>query len=178
MGIDIHIGILGMKETDGFNSEPVSTLYRVPEIYFKRKDVDEDNKFEFKMLNFPYFKNSFFFGEMRDRFDNMKLNINDAIIENPSSVEWYLHPKEGDYLFGYSYVRMKELYKWRDELVKLSKKKKNYAEEYEEFLYCVEYIIKNVELMLKTDEMLVEEGTYRTVTYNIENSVLLFAFDN
>lgn len=175
MGIDIHITILGRKERDSVYPD---TTYRALEFWRKDKNRDkfEEKKNGLYPFYFPYFRNSYFFTELRDyTYNNDKWNGILKNIENPEVLQWYNNEENG--LWGHSYITMKDISKWIADL-EYDNTKLDDCEAIscnEEIIDVLKYIYKTAEFMLILDDTLEDRYDFQ---YDVDNSIILFAFDN
>lgn len=175
MGIDIHITVLGRKERD---SDYPDSTYRALEFWHKNKSLDKfhETKDGVYPFCFPYFRNSYFFGELReyteknDRWNGVMKNL-----ENPEVVEWYNDSENG--LWGHSYIKMKDISKWIADL-EYDNTKTDDMETLscnDELIETLKFMYTTVEKMLAFDVILEDRYDFE---YDVDNTLILFAFDN
>lgn len=175
MGIDIHITVLARKEQDSDHPEKT---YRA--LQFEKKG----QKYPFQ---FPYFRNSFFFGFLED-YTGLKWNIVKGNIEQEEAIEWYTEDPKESMLFGHSYIKMKQLsemindiefdihrYKDTDDTEFFGRYGCDSLDGLEEILHCLKFMYNSAKLMMDFDIMLEDRAS---LEYDIDNSILLIAYDH
>lgn len=174
MGMDIHIAVVARKEQD---SEHPEKTYRALQFHKDGKSAP---------FTFPYFRNSFFFSFFRDVTIDGRWDAVYGNIEQETAIDWYLKKDSG--LFGHSYIRLKDvselilnlefdIYKFRDTKDEdlLAQYGCENAETAEEILDMLKFIYKSAKLMMDFDVLLEDRWN---LEYDIDNSILLIAYDN
>jgi hypothetical protein len=174
MGMDIHITVLARKEQD---SEHPESTYRALEFNKEGKPTP---------FTFPYFRNRFFFEFLQDVAVGGRWDVVNGNIEHEDAIDWYLEEDSG--LWGHSYIRLKEIsemilnlefdiYKFRDtkDADLLAQYNCDDVESAEEILDMLKYVYKSAKLMMDFDVLLEDRWN---LEYDIDNSILLIAYDN
>ena len=176
MGIDIHVTVVARKNQD---SEHPEQTYRALEFQKKGQNYP---------FRFPYFRNSFFFGFLQDNTTDEKWKVVKGNVEQEEAIEWYNETGKDSYLWGHSYIKLKDLmeiitdiefdihrYEKSEDTEFFGRYGCETQEDLEEILGCLKYMYNSAKLMMDFDVMLEDR---LTLEYDIDNTILLIAYDH